>query len=414
MTTEERTSLSRIELKRLDLTNRFLRRELRRKEVAELLGLSPRQISRIARRVELEQEKGVVHRSRGRAPNNRIGAKVKARVLHKLRNEYVEFGPTLAAESLEERDRIILSRETIRQWMGEAGLAYRQRRRQPHRQWRERKEHFGEMLQMDGSRHDWFEGRGAPCTLMGFIDDATGTVYARFYEYEGTIPAMDGFRRYVAEYGLPASVYLDRHSTYKGHGSPTLEQELRGEGPESHFERALKELGVQVIHALSPQAKGRIERFFGTSQDRLIKEMRLAGVSNLDEGNRYLEKVYLRKHNSRYRRAARGKTNLHREKPSYQEMLRMLCERDERVVKNDSTVWHDAHIYLLKDRTWAKKVMVERRLDGRTVIRDRNRELRFEDITAKAKAGAVGNGVEKSARPPRGSSRVREAHLTWG
>jgi len=414
MSMEERTSLSRKELKRLDLTNQFLRGEVRRKKVAELLGLSIRQVSRIAGRVEVEQEKGVIHRSRGRASNNQIAAKVKRRVLQKLRNEFVDFGPTFAAETLEELEGISLSRETLRKWMNESDLPYRKRRRKPHRQWRERKEHFGEMIQMDGSRHDWFEGRGEPCTLMGFIDDATGTVYARFYEYEGTIPAMDGFRRYAAEYGLPASVYLDRHSTYKGHGAPTLEQELRGEGPESHFERALKELGVQVIHAMSPQAKGRIERFFGTSQDRLIKELRLAGISNIKDGNRFLDTVYLKKHNRRYRVVARGQKNLHREKPGYQEMLRILCEREERVVKKDSTVWHNTRIYLLKDRTWSKKVTVERRLDGQTVIRDRNRELRFEEITEKIRAGAALPSAKNPARPPRGSSRVREAHLTWG
>lgn len=413
MATEERTNLSRKELKRLDLANRFLRKEIRRRQMAELLGITERQVSRIVARVKVEQERGVIHRSRGRKPNNLIAEETKRKAIKLCRERYVDFGPTLAAEKLAELDKIIVSRETLRQWLIAAEMPYRRRRYKPHRQWRERKACFGEMIQMDGSRHDWFEGRGPECTLMGYIDDATGVVFARFYEYEGTVPAMDGFRRYVAEYGLPASVYLDRHRTYKGHGAATLAEELNGEGPLSQFERALKELGVEVIHALSPQAKGRIERLFGTFQDRVIKEMRLENVSSIAEGNRFLEK-YLVKHNRRYRRAARESQNLHREKPGYQEMLRILSVREERTVKNDSTVWHDGRIYLLKNRTWSKKVVVERRLDGRLVIRDRNRELAFEDITAKVKASGTLPEPPAEARPPRGAVKVREAHLTWG
>lgn len=411
--TEERVSMSRKELRRLDLANRFLRREIGRGRVAELLGISQRQVSRIAARVSVEKETGAVHRSRGQKPNNHIDKAAKLKALKICRERYVEFGPTLASEKLDELNGITVSRETLRQWMVEAELPYRSRRRKPHRQWRERKACFGEMIQMDGSRHDWFEGRGPECTLMGYIDDATGKVFARFYEYEGTIPAMDGFRRYVAENGLPASVYLDRHSTYKGRGETTLIQEMNGEGPLSQFERALKELAVQVIHALSPQAKGRIERLFGTFQDRVIKEMRLENVASIAEGNCFLEK-YLKRHNRRYRREARECQNLHREKPSYQDLLRILNVREERSVRNDSTVWHDAKIYLLKERTWSKKVVVEKRMDGRLVIRDRNRELVYEDITAKVKA--IGTMPKPSAapRPPRGAVRVREAHLTFG
>lgn len=410
---EERICLSRKELKRLDLANRFLRREISRGQVAELLGVTQRQVSRIAARVSVDKEKGAVHRSRGRRPNNHIREEPKKKALKICRERYVEFGPTLASEKLEELNGITVSRETLRQWMMEAELPYRGRRRKPHRQWRERKAHFGEMVQMDGSRHAWFEKRGPECTLMGYIDDATGKVFGRFYEYEGTVPAMDGFRRYVAENGLPASVYLDRHSTYKGHGEATLAEELNGEGPLSQFERALKELSVQVIHARSPQAKGRIERLFGTFQDRVVKEMRLENVASITEGNQFLEK-YLKTFNGRYRREARGCQNLHRGKPSYQAMLRILSVREERSVRNDSTVWHDGRIYLLKDRTWSKKVVMEKRMDGRLVIRDRNRELVYEDITAKVKAtGAVPEPAD-ATRPPRGTVRVREAHLTFG
>jgi len=164
---------------------------------------------------------------------------------------------------------------------------------------------------MDGSHHDWFEGRGAGCVFMGYIDDARGEVFGRFYPYEGTIPAMDSFKRYIKKNGLPMSVYLDKHTTYKSTAKPTIQDELNNTQPLSEFERALKELGVEVIHANSPQAKGRIERLFGTLQDRVVKEMRLRGIRTIEEANCFLEE-YLPLYNSRFAVCPKGKDNLHR------------------------------------------------------------------------------------------------------
>jgi transposase len=410
---EARIVMSRKEIRRLELVNRFLEGTIDRRKVAELLELSERQISRIAGRIKKYGAESVVHKARGRRSNNMLEDKTRERVIKLCQKTYAGFGPTLAAEKLEKRNRIKVSRETLRGWLCENNLPYRKRRKKPHRQWRERRACFGEMVQLDGSTHDWFDGRRPECTLMGYIDDATGISYARFYEYEGTIPAMDGFRRYAAKYGLPASVYLDRHSTYKGRREPTLEEELNGEGPLSHFQRSLKELGIQVIHAHSPQAKGRIERYFGTSQDRLIKELTLAGISTIDAANAFLEETYLKEHNTKYSKAARDAKDLHLPYPGYQVMLRTLTIRDDRVVKNDSTVWWEGRVFLLKDRTWAKKVTVQQRLDGKIAIRDRNRDLRHEDITRRVKETGELPKSNLAARPPRGAVRVRDAHLTW-
>lgn len=151
-----------------------------------------------------------------------------------------------------EIDRTKISKETLRNWLIEEGLWKKTRRHRQHRQWRERKQHFGEMLQMDGSHHHWFENRNSKCVLMGYIDDATNRVFAQFYEYEGTIPAMDSFKRYINKYGIPQSVYLDKHTTYKSNARLTIEDELNDRKPLSQFERALEELGVEVIHANSP------------------------------------------------------------------------------------------------------------------------------------------------------------------
>jgi hypothetical protein len=182
---------------------------------------------------------------RGRPSNRRISHKIKERVIRLYRTQYKDFGPTLASEKLPERDGIEINDETLRRWLIEVGDWKKIRRRKRHRQWRERNHHEGEMVQMDGSHHDWFEGRGPRCVLMGYIDDATGRVFGRFYDYEGTIPAMDSFKRYIKKYGLPLSVYLDRYKTYKSTAKPTIGDELNDEEPLSDFERALRELRVE-------------------------------------------------------------------------------------------------------------------------------------------------------------------------
>jgi hypothetical protein len=241
---------SQEELKRLHVIRKVQEKMIKQVEAGELLGLSSRQVRRIVKRVKAEGARGVIHRSRGRSSNRAFADWVKGRVLELYREKYEGFGPTLAAEKLLERDGMELSEETLRGWLMESGDWKKSRKRRGHRQWRERKGHCGEMVQMDGSHHDWLEGRGSECVLMGYIDDATGRGFGRFYGYEGTVPAMDSFRRYIERYGVPLKVYLDKHTTYKSNGKPTLEEELAGIEPLSEFERALKELGVEVIHVL--------------------------------------------------------------------------------------------------------------------------------------------------------------------
>jgi len=277
------------ELKRLHVIQKVLEKVVKQVEAAEILSLSARQIRRIVKRIRIEGERGILHKSRGRPSNRQIPRKIRDKVIQFYRRQYKDFGPTLATEKLLERNGIGISDETLRKWLMETGDWKKVRRGRRHRQWRERKHHCGEMVQMDGSHHDWFEGRGPRSVLMGYIDDATGRVFGRFYDYEGTIPAMESFRGYIQKYGLPMSVYLDKHTTYKSTGKPTIQDELKNTQPLSEFERALKELGVEVIHANSPQAKGRIERLFGTLQDRLVKEMRLRGIRTIEEANGFWE-----------------------------------------------------------------------------------------------------------------------------
>ena len=232
---------------------------------------------------------------------------------------------------------------------------------------------------MDGSHHDWLEKRGPKLVLMGYIDDATGKVYGRFYRYEGTIPAMDSFKRYIRNYGIPVSVYLDKHTTYKSWAKPTVEEELSGKESLSQFERALKELGVDIIHANSPQAKGRIERLFRTFQDRVVKEMRLRGIKTLAEANEFLGK-YLPIFNARFNVIAREKSNMHRKVPRGISIERILCIKETRVLRNDFTVIYGKKIYQVLDKTRARKVTIEERLDGTIKLYDKKQKLRYKEI----------------------------------
>jgi hypothetical protein len=218
---------------------------------------------------------------------------------------------------------------------------------------------------------------------MGYIDDATNTVYGRFYAYEGTIPAMDSMKRYIKLYGIPQSVYLDRHSTYKSDAEPTLAEQLAGQKPMSQFERSMAELEVEVIHANSPQAKGRVERLFRTLQDRLVREMRLAGIKSIDEANEFL-RSFLPKYNRKFKKPAASEANLHRPAPHSREIDRVLCIKEERTVRNDYTVIYGSKLYQIEKVTRAKKVMVEQRLDGTLHITYNGQDLEYREITVAA------------------------------
>lgn len=274
---EDRAVMTGKELRRVHVIRPALDKKLTQVKAATVLGLTPRQVRRLMTRVRQEGDAGLVHRGRGKPSNRRIAEAVKAKILRRYTTRNGDFGPTLAAEKLAERQGLKVNAETLRTWLLAAGVDHFQRRKRPHRAWRARKAAVGELVQLDGSHHEWFEGRGPQCVVLAYIDDASSRVWARVYEYEGTWPALDSFRRYAEQYGLPLAVYTDKPTTYKSPAAPTLEEQLAGQTPQSQFERSRAELGVEVIHAHSPQAKGRVERLFGTIQDRLIKELRLAG-----------------------------------------------------------------------------------------------------------------------------------------
>lgn len=372
--------LSQEELKRVHVIKKVLEKGIKQREAAEILGLSTRQVRRLIKRIRREGESGAAHKSRGKPSNRNISEDIKQRVIGLYRGKYKGFGPTMAAEKLLELDKLQISDETLRRWLIESGEWKQRRKNRKYRQWRERKHRYGEMIQIDGSHHDWFEGRGEQSVLMGYIDDATGRVFGRFYEYEGTIPAMDSFKGYIRKNGIPVSIYLDKHTTYKSPSKPSIEDEINNTEPLSQFERAMKELGVEVIHAHSPQAKGRIERLFKTFQDRVVKEMRLRGIKSIEEGNRFLEH-YLPIYNRRFAVKAKEKENLHRRAPKGLRLDNILCRKTERTLRNDFTVSYKGKLYQIKDSTKAGKVIVEERISGSLYITYKGERLRFREIT---------------------------------
>ncbi|MCL4537443.1 MAG: ISNCY family transposase [Nitrospirae bacterium] len=370
------------ELRRLHVIHRVLDGEITQVKASEMLSLSERQIRRIVKRIGQEGDIGIAHKSRGKESSRKLPEKLTERVVYLYQQKYQGFGPTLFSEKLAELEDIHISDETARKWLIEAGLWEVNRRQRTHRQWRQRKEHYGEMVQMDGSHHDWFEGRGPECVLMAYIDDATNRVYCRFYEYEGTIPAMDSFKRYIKKYGIPMSIYFDKHTTYKSTAEPTIEEEINGEEPLSEFGRALEELGVQRIYAHSPQAKGRIERLFKTLQDRLIKEMRLKGIKSVEEANKFL-KTYLPKYNKKFSLKAHRSEDLHMPVPEGIDLDAILCIKTGRTVRNDNTISYQKELYQIEEVMAGKIVTVTERIDGTMRMLYQGRNLKFRQINVR-------------------------------
>jgi len=385
VTDKDILAMSRREVMRLHLLHQALERKLTQREAARLMDLSDRQVRRLLQRVRREGDGGICHRARGQASNRRLAPAVKARVLALFRTRYRDFNLVHATEKLAERHGLRVHAETLRLWVRAARLPYKRRKARPHRCWRERKAHRGELVQFDGSHHDWFEGRGPRCVFLGAIDDATNTVLGQFYEYEGTWPAMDCLKRYIRRYGIPQAIYLDKHTTYKSPAPPTLEEQLRDAAPLSHVGKSLAALGITVIHAHSPQAKGRVERLFQTLQDRLVRELRLHGIQSVAAANAFL-RHYLPAHNRRFCQPPASPADLHRPAPPSRTLDRIFCIRTPRTVRPDFTVAHAGKRYQIDRPTRAKQVTVEEWLDGTRQLVYRGQPLRYHPLPGRLSA----------------------------
>lgn len=313
-------AMSKQELTRLDIVQRVVRRQMTQAEAARLLSLTVRQVKRLVRAWRAQGAQGLVSKQRGQPSNHRLDADFKAQVLDALRSRYSGFGPTLAAEYLRD-EGLRVSKETLRTWMIEAGLWRAGKQRGRAHPPRPRRPRLGELVQIDGSPHDWFEGRGPRCTLIAFIDDATSRVMAAcFTRAETTQDYLNGIHAYVRAYGCPAALYSDRHGIFTKHDPEDAEP--------TQFQRATDNLGIATIRALTPQAKGRIERLFQTLQDRLVKAMRLAGINDMEAANAHLA-TYLSGHNERFAVAPADAQDAH-----------TPCPVDEATLARACAIWH--------------------------------------------------------------------------
>ncbi len=343
----ETITMSRKERLRLEVLSGVRDGGLSLTKAGALLAISYRQMKRLWSRYQSAGDAGLVHGLRGRASNRQVDGSRKERALALYREKYADYGPTLAAECLQREDGLPVSTATLRGWLIQAGCWEGKRRRRAHRRRRARKEHRGELLQMDGSHHDWFEGRRVAAVLMVMIDDATGAIYARFFETESLASACETFRRYASLHGLPQAVYVDRHGIYRADREPTADELLAGQEPETQFGRAMRQLQVRLILARSPQAKGRVERVNGTLQDRLVKALRRANISDLTSANAFLEAEYLADFNAQFSVAPAQATDLHRALPADVDLDAIFCVQEGRVVQNDWTVrWHNRFLQL--------------------------------------------------------------------
>ena len=343
--------MSTRELERVEVMGRVAKEELKLMDAAVMLQLSYRQVKRLWRRYRQKGSEGLQHGNVGRVSNRSKPAKFRRRVMSLIQKKYSgseeeRFGPTLAAEHLAEEDGIAIDHETLRGWMLAEGLWSRQRKRKKHCQRRERKPHFGELVQLDGSFHDWFEGRGPRGCLMDMVDDATSRVEARMGKEETIWAAAGVLRVCIEKHGVPRALYTDWKNVYKR--KATGAEQMRGKIPVTQFGRMCQKLGIRIIAASTPQAKGRVERNNGTHQDRLIKKLRRKGIASYEASNEYLEKEYLPAHNRRFAVPAAQPEDYHGRKPSARELREIFRLETERGISNDWVIRHEGSNLQLK------------------------------------------------------------------
>ncbi len=352
-------------------------------EAAQRMQLSYRQAKRVWRRFRDRGAGGLIHRSRGRISNRRIDPQFKAQVLETFKRQYADFGPTLAAEKLDELDGLKVNRETLRRWaLAECLWLGRQRYRR-HRKRRDRRARFGELVQIDGSPHRWFEQRAASCCLMVMVDDATGRTVNHFCEQETTRDALWVLRKWIERHGVPAALYTDRRTVYAAQRQPSAEEKRQGLPALTEFGRVCWELGIGLIHAHSAQAKGRVERKNGLLQDRLVKELRLRGIGDLASANGMLD-AYSHALDERFAKGPRSPVDGHRKTPPPGVLDELFSHEETRVVQNDWTVSYAGRVYQIGKQAGGPapraRVTVRQGLDGAVSVHHGGRPLEFRCV----------------------------------
>jgi hypothetical protein len=385
------------EVLRAEVFARIAHKQITMTKAAEELNLSRRQVIRLYKDFKKIGREALRSKRRGKPSNNRISQDIRDQVADLVaRDKYEGFRPKFMSEKLYELHDIKLSRETVRQIMIQVDRWNPNNKKRPvaHQQ-RKRRARYGELVQIDGSPHDWFEGRGNRCNLLVYIDDATGRTFGKFTEVESTIAYMDMTREYITRFGKPRSFYSDKHSIFRINHKNCLKEDLK-----SQFGRALKDLDIGLICANSPQAKGRVERANKTLQDRLVKELRLANISTIEEANRFLDKTkYWDKHNGLFSIQAASKENAHRELQSSEVLEDVLCLKWLRKVSKNFELQHDKIIYQISPEDHSRGlrnayVSVLEKVDGSICIEHQGRKIRFKEYYKQDIVGEEVNSKE--------------------
>ena len=401
--------MSTKERERLKIFERVSRGELTRKDAAALCGLDYRYVRRLYKRYCAVGDRGLVHQGRGRPSNRAHQTEFRVAVLKRYQERYSDFGPTLAVEKLA-LDGYVLDHETLRGWLRKAGLWQKRRKRARHRSWRERRAHFGELVQLDGSHHKWFEARGPKCCLMNMVDDAQGTTLSLLAEEETSFAAMELLWRWIERYGVPQSLYTDKKNVYVIDEKTRARAADSGEEVWTHFGWACKQLGIEIITAHSPEAKGRVERNHGIYQDRLVKELRLAGIDTIAAANEFLAAGFCAQLNQKFAVAPRSAVDYHRSAKGY-DLASTFCLEEDRAVSADWVVRFENQFYQLQPPRKAQsakgRIRVQRYLNGELHFRYGQQELRYtllperpQPLSKAKKTKQRRNGV-KPYVPPR-------------
>ncbi len=409
--------MSQKEAKRVTIIDEVLKGKTDQKQGAKSLNMSVRQIRRVVKRVKEEGIEGHCHRSRGRKSPRQISSDIKSRIIQVYKAKYADFGPTFAQEKLVEREHIQISRESLRKLLIKEGLwIERSKKNRPVHVWRQRRSSEGELVQVDGSHHRWLEDRlEQEFCLMAYIDDATSKVYGRFYEYEGVYPGLDSFRRFINEYGCPHSIYIDRHSTYKTTRKASIEEDLKGESVLTQFEHVMQELEVQVIHARSPQAKGRVERLFKTLQDRLVKEMRLAEIDSIPNANLFLEE-FLETYNQRFTVHPKIKAPVWHPMPAHCDLTWTFSKRYFRTILKDYTIQWQNKLFLLENPSLALKgqrVEIRVSIDGLLRFSTKNKVITVKSIQKAPKQTKIISMAESKRRLDHSLQSHTKSKKSW-
>ena len=406
--------MSSTERQRLLVLSRVRDQGMSLKKAAKILSISYRQARRIYKRFIDEGDVGLVHKGRGMNSGRGFSAQIRQSVIELYKTRYDGFGPTLAAEKLFGEDGIALDHETLRRWLINDGLWERRRKRYAYRQRRTPRYHFGELVQMDGSHHRWFEDRGDETCLMNMVDDATKTTLSLMDTEETTDVAMRLLWAWIVEYGIPEALYVDRKNVFVTGREPTVEEQLNGEEPVTQFGRACQKLGVQIVCANSPQAKGRVERNHGVYQDRLVKEFRLKGTDTIDEANKLLGSGFVDNLNTKFAKAPADPKDRHRPLDKNTDLFSIFCYEYRRNINNDYTVRFDNHIFQIVRQSALPpagvKLTVQKRLDGSIHLIYQNRELESVEIAKTAQEQTIAETKEK---PKKSTAHVPPPNHPW-